>query len=101
MKYLDLPSKFGFDRRYSYSTFTKILLMDRVFLVFFLISLIHKNGFSQASDAPQLVKQGIDLIAAKNEEAALEKFKDALKSDPNNYEAAWNASFLCSRIGNR
>ncbi len=56
---------------------------------------------AQSSDAPLLVKQGKDLLAQMKEEDALEKFKAALKSDPNNYEAAWNASLMCSRIGNR
>lgn len=56
---------------------------------------------AQATDAPLLNEQGEKLIAAKKEEAALEKFKAALKSDPFNYVAAWNASYLCSKIGNR
>ncbi len=56
---------------------------------------------AQSSDAPLLVKQGKDLLAQTKEEDALEKFKGALKSDPNNYEAAWHASLMCSRIGNR
>lgn len=57
--------------------------------------------YAQATDAPLLNEQGEKLIAAKKEEAAFEKFKSALKSDPFNYVAAWNASFLCSKIGNR
>lgn len=56
---------------------------------------------AQSSDAPLLVKQGKDFLSQMKEEDALEKFKAALKSDPNNYEAAWNASIMCSRIGNR
>ncbi len=56
---------------------------------------------AQSSDAPLLVKQGKDFLSQMKEEEALEKFKAALKSDPNNYEAAWNASIMCSRIGNR
>lgn len=56
---------------------------------------------AQSSDAPLLVKQGKDLLSLMKEEDALEKFKGALKSDPNNYEGAWYASLMCSRIGNR
>lgn len=56
---------------------------------------------AQSSDAPLLVKQGKDLLTQMKEEDALEKFKAAIKSDPLNYEAAWNASLMCSRIGNR
>ncbi len=57
--------------------------------------------FAQSTDSPLLVKQGKDLLAQMKEEEALEKFKSAIKSDPNNYEAACNASLMCSRIGNR
>ncbi len=75
-------------------------LSKTIFISFFLLLSINFL-FAQSSDAPLLVKQGKDLLAQMKEEAALEKFKAALKSDPNNYEAAWNASIMCSRIGNR
>lgn len=75
--------------------------MRKLFFIVGLLLFSFGKNFGQATDAPILVKQGMDLIAAKNEEAALEKFKAALKSDPNNYEAACKASLLCSKIGNR
>ena len=76
-------------------TMTKKFLAT-IFFVFSFHFLI-----AQSSDAPLLVKQGNDLLSQMKEEEALEKYKAALKSDPNNYEAAHGASLMCSRIGNR
>jgi len=70
-------------------------------IVILLFISITAGSFAQSSDAPLLVKQGESLVTQMKEEEALEKFKGALKSDPNNYEAAWQASLMCSRIGNR
>lgn len=41
------------------------------------------------------------LDTSAHEVAALQKFLQVLKLDPDNYEATWNASLLYSRIGNR
>ncbi len=75
--------------------------MRNLFYIVVIAFLSFGKIYAQATDAPLLNEQGEKLIAAKKEEAALEKFKAALKSDPFNYVAAWNASFLCSKIGNR
>jgi len=49
----------------------------------------------------QLITQGVALKNAYNEEAALDKFNAALKIDPNNFEAVWNASYCTAILGNR
>ncbi len=49
----------------------------------------------------QLITQGVALKNAYNEEAALVKFNAALKIDPNNFDAVWNASYCTAILGNR
>ena len=48
-----------------------------------------------------LISEADRLEAIPNEKAALNKFKEALQSDPNNSYALSKASELCSRIGSR
>lgn len=56
---------------------------------------------SIAQSANDYVSQAIKMEQAKNEVAALDKYKKALLIDKNNVEALCGASFMCSRIGNR
>lgn len=54
-----------------------------------------------AQDAAVLIKEADRLEDIPNEAAALAKFKDALKLDPNNIYILSKCSELCSRIGSR
>ncbi len=54
-----------------------------------------------AQSAADLVLQGDQLEKDRKEEAALAKYKDALKLEPTNLDALCGASFMCSRVGNR
>lgn len=59
-------------------------MMRSLFFTMVIIVFAFAEIYGQATDAPLLNEQGEKLIAAKKEEAALEKFKAALKSDPFN-----------------
>jgi len=54
-----------------------------------------------AQTAADLVRQADQLEKDRKEEAALAKYKEALKLEPTNLEALCGASFMCSRVGNR
>jgi tetratricopeptide (TPR) repeat protein len=57
--------------------------------------------FVNAQSVQQYLDNGKQFIADRNEESALQQYLAALKIDPANYEALWNASFLYSKIGFR
>jgi tetratricopeptide (TPR) repeat protein len=57
------------------------------------------SAFSQ--DVNTLVKEGENFVNALNDNAALEKYKEAVKLAPNNLIALTNCAELCSTIGNR
>lgn len=67
----------------------------------FLLLVIPALVFAQSPQVSTLLQEGKNLDATAHEEDALLKYLDALKLDPGNYEAAWNSSYLYSRIGNR
>lgn len=71
------------------------------FLSAMLLSALFGLANAQSSLAPALISDAKSLDASANEEASLQKFLEALKFDPNNYEATWNTSFLYARVGNR
>lgn len=56
---------------------------------------------AQSSGVQPYLDNGKQLIAARNEESAVNQYLAALKMDPANYEALWNTSFLYSKIGFR
>lgn len=56
---------------------------------------------ARAQTADDDVNQGVQLVKEMKEEEALAKFKDALKLQPGNVKALWEASLMSSRIGNR
>lgn len=59
------------------------------------------SGLVYAQSEAELVKKADAYEAALNETAALETFKQVIKTAPKNYYAHWKASELCSRIGKR
>lgn len=54
-----------------------------------------------AQDIHAVIKEADKLEAIPNEAAALDKFKEALKLEPNNIYVLSKCSELCSRIGSR
>lgn len=54
-----------------------------------------------AQTAADAVSQGLQLVKEMKEEDALNKFKEALKLQPNNLKALCEASIMSSRVGNR
>ena len=46
-------------------------------------------------------QQADSLYQSFEEEKALERYRDILEEEPENYRALWRASFLYSRVGNR
>ncbi|HUX84621.1 MAG TPA: hypothetical protein VMV20_05270 [Chitinophagaceae bacterium] len=72
--------------------FSKLLLLAGC-------SLFSFSSFGQTAD--QDVSAGLQLEKDMNEQAALEKYKQALSIQPENLVALSRASIMCSRIGNR
>jgi tetratricopeptide (TPR) repeat protein len=71
--------------------------MKRLLLIFALF--FGLSAFSQ--DVNTLIKEGENFINALNDNAALEKYKEAAKLAPTNLVALVNCAELCSTIGNR
>ena len=51
----------------------------------------------EASDVDKLIEQAKQKVDEKDEETALELFKEVLETDPENYTALWNKSLLTTR----
>lgn len=51
--------------------------------------------------AQQALLQEANLIKEKDYQKALNLYSEVMQSDPNNFEAIWNAAFLHTKIGNR
>jgi tetratricopeptide (TPR) repeat protein len=62
-------------------------------------TLLFISAKSQTAD--QDVAQGLQFEKDLNEQAALDKYKEALSLQPDNLTALTRASLMCSRIGNR
>lgn len=56
-------------------------------------------GALQAQNSQPLINESIQLEKAANEAGALDKLKQVLRQEPNNYYALWKSSELYSRLG--
>lgn len=76
------------------------MIMKRSYWVVILMFLLAGQASAQTT-FDQLMEVAKRQRDAYNEPLALQKFVEALKLKPDNYEALWNASFLASKVGNR
>jgi tetratricopeptide (TPR) repeat protein len=74
--------------------------MKRMLLTLLVAVGLTAGARAQASDR-DLVALAERQEAQLNETAAFETFRQALRINPNNYQALWKSSELCSRIGKR
>jgi tetratricopeptide (TPR) repeat protein len=74
--------------------------MKRMLLTLLVAVGLTAGAGAQASDR-DLVALAERQEAQLNETAAFETFRQALRINPNNYQALWKSSELCSRIGKR
>ncbi|MEO6583363.1 MAG: hypothetical protein ABIO05_03515 [Ferruginibacter sp.] len=68
---------------------------------FLILSFIFSSLYLPAQQAAALIKEAEKLEQLPDEKGAFQKFKLALKAEPNNLVALAKCSELCSRIGNR
>ena len=73
----------------------KAFAVSFVFIVIF----ISQNIFSQTSD--ELIKQGDSLITNFNDQGALQKYQQADKLTPDNWEVLWRLSRVTVNIANQ
>ncbi len=69
--------------------------------LFYFFLLLPSLVMAQTSEVSKLLAEAKTLEQHSNEEAALQKYLQALKLDPENFDATWNTSFLYAKIGNR
>lgn len=65
----------------------------------FTLLLLAVQWLAMAQSNPVLVQEAIQLEQNFQEAAALEKLKQVLRTEPNNYYALWKSSELYSRLG--
>lgn len=75
--------------------------MKRVAILSLLLFAFSVAAFAQENNVNVALQNANQLFSEHKESQALEAYLAVLKTEPQNYAALWNASYLYSRIGNR
>ncbi len=75
--------------------------MKRVAILSLFLFACSFTVFAQSNNTDETLQKANQLFSEYKEPQALEAYLSVLKSEPDNYTALWNASYLYSRIGNR
>lgn len=70
-------------------------------IIILLLTIFSGSSYVLSQSTSVKIRQADSLEASLHEQAAYNKFREVLNSDPRNYYALWKCSELCSRIGNR
>ncbi len=75
--------------------------MKRVAILSLILLACSFTVFAQDNNTDETLQKANQLFSEYKEPQALDAYLSVLKSEPENYKALWNASYLYSRIGNR
>ena len=63
-------------------------------ILLYILLLLPFSVVAQPAQVAKLTNEAKALEQQLNEEAALQRYLEVLKLDPNNFDATWNTSFL-------
>ena len=70
-------------------------------ILILLLCMVPLHFQALAQNTSSLIQEAQQLYEQNREKESLDRYKEVLERQPNNFQATWRASFLYSRVGNR